>query len=118
MDQDKIIQLTTYAQELARRHNELLKKEAQYSATAEELIPKIVRRLRQVNVLSDAQLEAVEANMKKSASSTLELLDEITKSISVGQGPTLGTPHRTPTHYDTFENVDISDFTIDISKLR
>lgn len=120
--EEKIVTLITISEELSRRLGNYLEKEAQYEARAQELVPRIVRTLKKANVIDNEQESALQESLTKSATATLEILNDLVSNLhNTSNVSSLGqpyTPKKYNSRFDIPDQVDISDFVIDASRLK
>lgn len=122
LPEDKIVTLITITEEISRRYNNFLEKEAQYEARASELVPRIIRNLKKANVINDEQENALQESLTKSATATLEVLNDLVNNLHASSSTnSLGqpyTPRKYNSRFDIPEHIDVSDFVIDASRLK
>ncbi len=126
---NEISQLLIVSNEIFKRYSEKLEKEAQYESVASQLVPRIIDKLLENEIIDISDADNLKETMLKSASASLEVLDNVLSAIdsfnirSSSGAKTgvfdLGKPASTfVSKYDDIRKELIEDFVIDISKLR
>ena len=122
----KVLNLIAVSNEIFKRHEEERSKTAQYESIAQELAPKIARRLVEQDIIDkDSETKLVDT-LKKSASSAIELLHDVIKAVSTPRSnypyQTLGAPYQPTTpsvsRYSDIPPEMVEGFVINVQNLR
>lgn len=123
---NKVLDLIAVSNEIFKRYSEERSKTAQYEAVAQELAPKIARRLVEQDIIDPDTEPKVIDTLTKSASSAVELLHDVIKAIGssgASKSSSLGVPYSSMASQPTTRYADIrpeyvEGFVIDVNKLR
>lgn len=126
MDTLTALKLITVANEMYKRYQEKLEKEAQYQSVAEQLAPRIVNKLVQNGIVNSSDATDLQDVLVKSGSAAIELLDNVVSTVdafnvhsAATPAYTMGRPHQTtPYKYEDIDHTLIDGFVVDINKLR
>lgn len=128
----KVAELIAISNEIFKRYNDLLEKQAQYESFVDEYGSNIVKKLVENDVIDQEQANDVLATMKKSATAPVKLLDTVVRALDAMQVKLASTS--SPVHigypynqssardlarkYSDIDTTVLDDFVIDISQLR
>ncbi|MEM2003822.1 MAG: hypothetical protein QXQ37_04130 [Nitrososphaerota archaeon] len=126
-----VAKLIAISNEIFKRYNDSLEKQAQYENLVDEYGARIVKKLVENEIIEEDQADEVLATMKKSAAAPLKLLETVVTAIdsmnvklgSSRSSTTIGYPYSQQTNslvrkYSDINPSYVEDFVIDISQLR
>lgn len=124
LTQKDIVTLISVANEIFKRYEEQQTKTAQYESLAQELAPKIARKLVRKSLIDKEDEEQICTTLTKSASSAINMLYEVVDSITdvSKTDTTFGYPYSSngfnPRNATDIKPEHLDGFVIDISRLR